>query len=436
MKINYLNNSKYSNDTAIIRRYNSRTTNTVSFEAMKKSQFEGIDRFVVEKFKAPIEKFNIVDDLQAWAKNGIEKIKAMDFTGRFELVTTQRKYMIAEWADYVTKGNTAYTPTIGLLILSSIISKLGKKDDNVPPTLNKGVLAETVSETKDILSSDPKTSLNFLKVYQKNLRSYYMEDIKTNETETKWVKILSKVHDPENFESNVEKLKALSHKGWCTKSFNAEPYLSDGDFHIYLVKGQPKLGLRFNCDTLVEIQGEKNDSNVPIAYIDELQGYIKAEDMKYEESILYSLEEAVSAKNQFMRAKEFLRDYLSIASKEDVENIYKFFERKTERRPSDDGLIVDRFCQPREYYTFAELGIDEDKLFQYISEIKGSADFGGSKVISLGVLEKIGAMAYFENSQVKDLGNLKEVGWCTWIGGSLLTKEDFENVQTPEINDD
>ena len=195
MKINYLNNSKYSNDTAIIRRYNSRTTNTVSFEAMKKSQFEGIDRFVVEKFKAPIEKFNIVDDLQTWAKNGIEKIKAMDFSGRFELVTAQRKYMIAEWADYVTKGNTAYTPTIGLLILSSIISKLGKKDDNVPPTLNKGVLAETVSETKDILSSDPKTSLNFLKVYQKNLRSYYMEDIKTNETETKWVKILSKVHD-------------------------------------------------------------------------------------------------------------------------------------------------------------------------------------------------------------------------------------------------
>lgn len=39
-------------------------TNNLSFEAMKKSQFKRADRICVEKFKAPIEKFNSKEDLQ------------------------------------------------------------------------------------------------------------------------------------------------------------------------------------------------------------------------------------------------------------------------------------------------------------------------------------------------------------------------------------
>ena len=35
-------------------------------------QFSGMDLACVEKFKAPIEKFNINDDLQEWAKKGIK----------------------------------------------------------------------------------------------------------------------------------------------------------------------------------------------------------------------------------------------------------------------------------------------------------------------------------------------------------------------------
>ena len=43
------------------------TCDTISFGAMKKSEFEGIDLAVVQKFKAPIEKFNSNNDLQKWA---------------------------------------------------------------------------------------------------------------------------------------------------------------------------------------------------------------------------------------------------------------------------------------------------------------------------------------------------------------------------------
>ena len=40
-----------------------------NFCAMKKSQFHGVDYAVVEKYKAPIEKFDTNDDLQNWAYN-------------------------------------------------------------------------------------------------------------------------------------------------------------------------------------------------------------------------------------------------------------------------------------------------------------------------------------------------------------------------------
>ena len=39
---------------------------TVSFGTLKKTQFSGIDLLIVNKYKAPIEKFNTNDDFQKW----------------------------------------------------------------------------------------------------------------------------------------------------------------------------------------------------------------------------------------------------------------------------------------------------------------------------------------------------------------------------------
>ena len=43
---------------------------TVSFSGLivKKTDFEGIDFAVVEKYKAPLEKFKTKDDLQKWCE--------------------------------------------------------------------------------------------------------------------------------------------------------------------------------------------------------------------------------------------------------------------------------------------------------------------------------------------------------------------------------
>ena len=394
---------------------------TVSFGAMKKAQFKGIDHFVVEKFKAPIEKFNLANDLQAWAKKSIEVIKSKDFGGRCQETKTQRKAMIKEWVDYITKGNSAYTPAIGLLILSAITSDLGEKDDNIPPVLNKGVLADTVSDTEKMLTNNPKAQLNFSKMYKNKLRSFYMEDTKTGETETKWIIIPSKKNDPENFEANVEKLKTLSHKNWCTKSFNAEPYLAEGDFHVYLENGQPKLGVRFEDEEIVEIQGEKNDTNIPVKYLELVKKYNKDNNFILSEDAKDQVFDAEKMKKQINAIKKDLGDSINLNTIEDAEKVLNYLGLEAKRDENKDGLIISEYKQINYDLTFTDLDIDENKFFNYITEINGYADFFDTQVTNLNRLEKIKGNACFTNSQVKSLGNLKIIEGSAIFKESIIT---------------
>ena len=89
------------------------------------------------------------------------------------------------------------------------------------------------------------------------------------------MKLASKKQEPENFEANIERLKLLSHKNWCTKKdYPAETYLTSGEMHIYLENGNPKLAVKVSGVEVVEVQGEKNNTIIPSKYLDELRRYI------------------------------------------------------------------------------------------------------------------------------------------------------------------
>ena len=59
------------NLTTIKYQFNPLNCDTVSFGAMKKSEFIGIDRACIDRFKAPIEKFKENEDLQNGLKNSL-----------------------------------------------------------------------------------------------------------------------------------------------------------------------------------------------------------------------------------------------------------------------------------------------------------------------------------------------------------------------------
>jgi len=421
---------------------------TVSFGAMKKTQFNEIDKFIVEKFKAPIEKFNNVEDLYSWANKEIDVIKDNDLKARSNEAARQRKEMLDEWVEYVTVENTAYTPAIALLILSGITSELGKNDNNLPPVLNKGVLADCIYELESRLKENPNGKFDFNKMYQNKLRESFLEDFSTGETMTGWVKIPSKKNDPDNFEHNVEKLKTLSHKSWCTKSYNARPYLAKGDFHVYLENGQPKLGVRFCGDVVEEIQGEKNDSKIPVKYIDEFKIHMQNENLKLSDKANEEIKDAENRKIAVEKIKKDLGISVELKTIDDALKVLNCFGLEAEKNEDGTGVVISSYKQP-DGFSFEDVGVNEIKLFKFVTKIKnsanfrhsqitnlgnlksigGAADFRDSQITSLENLETIGAGANFFGSQITSLGNLRIINGYICIENSKLSDNDFANIQ-------
>ena len=250
-------------------------TFTPSFCGVKKSQFNELDFAVVEKFKAPIEskKFTTPEYLQEWADAELESIYSHDHEGRNIDVKYKRVEMKDEWYDKLTSDKD-YTNTEKLLIFHGITKDMKPDDETLCPAYNKNVLDDTLNELKDRLKTDKKQAFDFGKMYRTNLCKYYAQMSEAGEDDTKWIIIPSKEHDPDNYKENLKKLKNMSTAHWCTKYKGADLYLSDGDFHIYVEKGQPKMAIRFKGDEIREVQSELNDFIIAREYLKILDEYI------------------------------------------------------------------------------------------------------------------------------------------------------------------
>ena len=384
---------------------------------MKKKEFDGIALAVVEKFKAPIEKFNSIKDFQNWAGSQARIFAGKDYGGRQRETQIQRKSMLKEWADYVLKENEAYTGAIALLVLASVTKGLKPDNDKLPPVLNKGILADCIYEIDRNTRADKKYGFDLNKMYETKLRASYISDSKTGETETKWVVIPSRKHDPENFQANVEKLKTLSYKNWCTKSFNAEPYLARGDFHVYLENGEPQIGIRFVGDMIKEIQGRNNNNRIPFEYLELVDKYIKDNKFNLTEFADYEIDKAYSLKDELEKAKIDLKDAIE---NNDFAKIFLYFGVDFEEDYNGRLILPEYNGALNEDFSYTDIGIDENKLFKRVKKIKGNAEFRNSRLKSLHGLETIGGNAYFGNSSITDLGDLAEIDGNADFGNSSL----------------
>ena len=450
MEVNKLSifkiNNKNNDNNSHVKRFGVSCPNlaplkqdTVSFKGnvLKKSDFKGVDLAVVERYKPNIQQFKSKEDLQAFAENKIKELfinpenfqdgktlkqlqgdNLKDFGGRQEETKVQRKAMLKEWFDYVIKENDAYSNTQRLVILSAITKDLKSNNDTIPPVLNKGVLADTISDLEAKLKNNPKENFDFNKMYQNNLRTSFMKDTSTGETMTGWVVIPSKENDPKNFEKNVEKLKTLSHNNWCTKSFNAEPYLSQGDFHVYLENGEPKLGVRFVGNEVQEIQGEKNNGKIPVKYLDVFLKYQEVNNFLTNTCSQSQIHTALRAKQEIEELKRTID--ININGISGVIKLFEYFNKKPQVLENGLLSISDYIMHNNNCITLSDLDISEDQLFKYISEIRGFASFSDSEVTNLGNLESIKGDAFFAWSNNINLGKLKKIDGSLSLSSSKI----------------
>lgn len=173
----------------------------------------------------------------------------------------EKERSFKEWWEYLTTTpKYANNPAVSYCLLRKMIDYAPEKVKHGTLSLNPEVVDFTVNE----IIKDPRSQVNIFDVYKKEndkrISGGLEIDPGTNpKDKTGWLLIPSKIHDPQNFPQNVSKLKDLSSpQGWCTGSYNAEPYLSMGDFWLYLINGEAKVTIRMIGDGMGEIRGPFN----------------------------------------------------------------------------------------------------------------------------------------------------------------------------------
>lgn len=386
------------------RNYNN--TKTQNFTAMKRSQFKGIDLLVVNKFKPPIEQFDEMADFTRWVKHLLEKTMNLPSYKHLDPnFNRERMLRLFNWKQYLTKDNPIFAacPALMLVIYNGITKNVKAENTEIPPLLNAGALAKTVEEMEASINEQKNPQYNFLNHYVENLReTEQIGDKKISESFDGWIIIPSKKNDNENFAKNVEKLKTLSHPNWCTASLNAEPYLSQGDFHIYMEAGKPRVGIRFEKDVIKEIQGPLNDGNIPVTHIEQIKEHISKEELNATE-VTSKIEKAEAIKG--IKGK-----YQKAIKENNIEEIFRLSKIKFDKLP-DGTYKIKSFNQPDKFISYADIGISEASLLDKISEIEKDISINlESDVERFNTLKKIGGNLTIQNPNFKSLGVLEYVG--------------------------
>ncbi len=381
------------------------------FTAMKKSQFSGVSLFAVNTFKAPIEKFNAMDDFTKWAETCLkDKFDIPSYYSKDHAANFERMRRLNQWKKYLMDINPMYTaiPALALIIMHSITKKLTPDNREQPPIINAGALAQTVEEMN--IELEKSQQFNFITHYVENLRNVELAIDKTHSIQDGWVKIPSKENDFANFATNVQKLKTLSHPSWCTSSSMAQPYLSEGDFHIYIEGGKPKLGVRFKKDKITEIEGELNNKKIPAKYFRIIEEHIKTNALNMDNSAQKQMEEAEVITKKIEKFRKKHKDALEST---DVAKLYKILKIKYEELP--DGTYRLEEYKPKLEIPLDDLGINEHTLFAKVSEITKDCYLDSSGLETFKTLKKIGGSLTMYNCKMNSLGSLEHIGKNFWI---------------------
>ncbi len=175
----------------------------------------------------------------------------------------------------------------------------------------------------------------------------------------------------------------------ATPSFNGR---------IILVNKQSKTGeVKKVIQEKGEIKNPKALPDIPEQYIDGNTVNWKA----FRKDIADS-----EAKQKLPELQENLSEY---RKNKDYQAVLNYFGIETKEN-EDGSLTLSRYSQPEKGITFEMLGIDENEMFQNVSEIEGDGDFLNSSLKSLYNCKKIGGNVRCSTSKLETLGGLVEVG--------------------------
>ena len=397
---------------------------------IRKDNLSGFELICAQQLKPLIEKFITKNDFLSWIKQKlVEKTDLNLYINEKDIVQKDVRHILSEWKNYLLKDDRYKNdPPLSLIIFNSITRGLAPNNRFYPPILCEDVLTETVEQLNKVLVGNPNAKFDFNKLYQNNLLLKYSKNVFDSAKDSegheigRWVRISSKENDPQEFSENVKKLQALSYKNWCTRvAEESQYYLDRGDFYIYLEDNKPRVGIRFDDNEILQIEGRKNNKQIPLEYIDIIKSFVFKNGFSGLEKEIRKRDNA--AKEIKVIHEKFADDFKN----KEYKNILNYFGFNV--KVDENGMFeISHFQQPNDF-TFEELGINENELFKKISRISRNAYFEESKVTDLGSLQIIGNDAFFDEKIGKIFGNLVNISGDIWSGGHLINKNEVQFLQ-------
>lgn len=192
-------------------------------------------------------------------REGIHKGNALQTIS--DLVLKIRQYNIERWETALEDADGAYMadPFFRSYVATNLLNGLR------PDYINEGQIFHPAALSLLYAQAQTGKVENFEKVYSAILLKVTENLVKLGDEDNGWRKVPMTKQDDPLFDEAVANVRSISHKDWCTRTYNAPVYIQDGDFWVYVKNKKPALAILFqqNNTQVDQIQGPLNNREIP-----------------------------------------------------------------------------------------------------------------------------------------------------------------------------
>ncbi len=205
-----------------------------------------------------------------------------------EHLNYDKKNSFGEWSKYLGEEEPyKNNPAFQYSVLKPILDSSPEETKAGPPPLN----AEALAFIWEDINDNNITQMNVLKKYKKIASKLDKEGIQSVSAGggNEWIKIPSKIAEPENYDKNLKKLQSFSQgTGWCVaRQYHSNAYLSKGDFWLYLSDGKAVVAIRLDGNKVMEIRGLNNELTKLEPYWQEVTNFLQKTNFDYQNNEQY-----------------------------------------------------------------------------------------------------------------------------------------------------
>ena len=256
-----------------------------------------------------------------------------------------------------------------------------------------------------------------------------------------WVKFSGKATDPDNFESNVERLKALvSNTPWCTATL-ASTHLKQGDFYVFVDnENKPHIAVKMSGEAIDEVRGVQggNAQELEPEYRDVALDFLEnnkeikngkewLEKEEWNKRLIAYGEAIENGDIDVIDMEQFFTDITRSDYKAHFgknSNLDKLKDYLNNNTVLQDGIVGYYSKKNNKNYTIENFCFGNMTPVNANSNIKfvlGNVMLSNSGDFDLSGLEVVIGKALFNCSQVTDLSGLTSIGGDADFTGSQVT---------------